>query len=205
MKRIDTFPLGPIQANCYLLWNDSHVLIVDPGSNGKRVQEMIDSENAIVDGVFLTHGHFDHMAGTDTFVKKYHCPLFMNELDSDMLTNPYLNYSADFQPVEIKTKPVFVKPGRQKLGSFEVECLDAPGHSEGSTLLVWENNMFSGDVLFKQGIGRCDLPSGSNTKMKQSLSFIKTMNPDLHVYPGHGPSTTLQQELLENPYLIYNW
>ena len=205
MKKIDVFPLGMFQANCYLLWNDHHVLVVDPGSNGKKIQEYIDQNQGIVDGVFLTHGHFDHCAGVDAFVNKYHCPFYMNELDKKMLEDIDYNFSKDFQPVVIKSKPIFIKPGEQKIGCFQVTCFDAPGHSEGSTLLLWDNNLISGDVLFEGSIGRCDLPGGSNTKMKQSLSFVKTLNPDLIVYPGHGPSTTLQDELLYNPYLKYDF
>lgn len=200
MKKIETFVLGMVQVNTYLLWNDNHVLIIDPGSKSPRLQESIDSNNGIVDGILLTHAHFDHIAGVDALVKKYNCSLYMNDLDVPLLTDPHLNFSIGTE-ITVKTKPCILSPGNHTIGKFTFEFIDAPGHSEGSSMILWDKNLFSGDVLFQGSIGRTDLVTSSNSKMIQSLQKIRQMDPDLHVYPGHGPDTTLMNELLYNPYL----
>ena len=189
--------------NTYLLWNDNHVLIIDPGSKSPKMQETIDANNGIVDGIVLTHAHFDHIAGVDALVKKYQCPLYINDLDIPLLTDPHLNFSFG-EPIVVKTKPTVLKPGKNTIGAFELRAIDAPGHSEGCTMLQWDNNLFCGDVLFQGSIGRTDLATSSNTKMMQSLRMIKeTLSPELVVYPGHGPKTTLEMEFKYNPYLQF--
>ncbi|MEE0830924.1 MAG: MBL fold metallo-hydrolase [Longicatena sp.] len=202
MKEIQRYVLGMVQVNTYVLWNDNHVLIIDPGSKSKKLQSVLDEAGAIVDGIFLTHAHFDHIGGVDAFAKKYNAPLYMNELDAPLLSDPRLNLSG-YDPLVVLTKPNFLMPGKQKIGTFEVTIYDAPGHSEGCSMLEWENNLFSGDVLFQGSIGRTDFYTSSNTKMMQSLKRIKEMNPDLVVYPGHGEATTIKNELQWNPFLQY--
>lgn len=202
MKEIQRYVLGMVQVNTYVLWNDNHVLIIDPGSKSNKLQSVLDEAGAIVDGIFLTHAHFDHIGGVDAFAKKYNAPLYMNELDAPLLSDPRLNLSG-YDPLVVLTKPNFLMPGKQKIGTFEVTIYDAPGHSEGCSMLEWENNLFSGDVLFQGSIGRTDFYTSSNTKMMQSLKRIKEMNPDLVVYPGHGEATTIKNELQWNPFLQY--
>ena len=202
MKEIQRYVLGMVQVNTYVLWNDNHVLIIDPGSKSNKLQSVLDEAGAIVDGIFLTHAHFDHIGGVDAFAKKYNAPLYMNELDAPLLSDPRLNLSG-YDPLVVLTKPNFLMPGKQKIGTFEVTIYDAPGHSEGCSMLEWENNLFSGDVLFQGSIGRTDFYTSSNTKMMQSLRKIKEMDPDLIVYPGHGEATTIKNELQWNPFLQY--
>ena len=202
MKSIETFVLGMVQVNTYLLWNDDHVLVIDPGSKSLRLQEAIDKRNGIVDGIVLTHAHFDHIAGVDTLVNKYHCPLYMNDLDIPLLTDPQLNFSIG-DPIIVHTKAQVLTPGEHTIGKFTFRYIDAPGHSEGCSMLLWDGHLFCGDVLFQGSIGRTDLATSSNTKMMQSLKYIKTMDPDLKVYPGHGPRTTLKDEFQWNPYLQF--
>lgn len=201
MNKVDTLALGAYAANCYLLWEDKHVLIVDPGSKSPKIKELIEVQDGIVEGIYLTHGHFDHIAGVDTFVDIYGCNVYMNDLDIPLLTNPYLNVSAGGNEIIIKTKPIGLMPGRQTIGHFAFDLIDAPGHSEGSCLMIWHQNMICGDVLFQGSIGRTDLVTGSNPKMFQSLQMIKTLDPRLTIYPGHGNKTTLQEELQSNPFL----
>lgn len=201
MKKIEMITVGMYAANCYLLWNDQHVLIVDPGSKSPRIQEMIDMKQGIVDGIFLTHGHFDHIAGVDVLVKRYQCPVYINDLDKPLLRDPHLNFSKGIQDVIIKSEVITLTPGNHTIGQFDFTLIDAPGHSEGSCLMIWDEHMVCGDVLFAGSIGRTDLATGSNTKMFQTLQMIKGLNPDYIVYPGHGETTTLLRELQSNPYL----
>ncbi len=203
MYKVERFVLGDFAVNSYLLWEDNHVLIVDPGSHSKRMKASIQDQNGIVDGILLTHAHFDHIAGVDALVKEYSCHVYMNALDKPLLKNPYLNFSAGMKEVVVHSSVISLLPGEQKIGKFSFTFIDAPGHSEGSSMILWHDTLISGDVLFKGSIGRTDLVTSNNTQMKQTLKMIKTLDPDLHVYPGHGEQTTLQDEFLSNPYL--NW
>ena len=190
MLKIEAFTLGlMIEANCYLVSEDGHALVIDPGSKGRSVQKRIEEMGLIVDAVLLTHGHFDHCAGADAFVETYHCPLYIHPLDAPMLKDPHLNFSADFAPLVVKSKPQMLKQGKQQIGHFEIEMIDAPGHSEGSCLLLMK-------------VGRTDLIGGSNSQMVQTLRMIKGMDPELIFYPGHGPRTILKEELNSNYYLL---
>lgn len=202
MKTYTTLTLGAYAANCYLLWNDRHVLIVDPGSKSPKIKEAIEAKDGIVDGIFLTHGHFDHIAGVDALVKQYACGVYINELDKAMLRDPNLNFSMPGHDVIIESEVISLQPGQQKIGAFEFTLIDAPGHSEGSCLMLWDHYMICGDVIFEGSVGRTDLPGGSNSKMFQSLHMIKTLNPEYEILPGHGSTTTLQRELQSNPYLL---
>lgn len=201
MKKIETLMLSMYTANCYLLWQDEHVLIVDPGCANPRLYEYIEQQHGIVDGVYLTHGHYDHIGGCDDVVRHFHCPVYMYEVDMPMLQNPYLNVSAQGQEVVITAPVHALSAGKQNIGVFEVDILPAPGHTPGSCLLLWEQHIICGDVLFQGSIGRCDLPGGSQQDMMQSLQMIKTLDAHLDVYPGHGESTTLAEEFQTNPYL----
>ncbi len=201
MAQIDSIVLGMVMTNCYLLWKNDHVLIVDPATKSGKIQQLIEARNGTVDGIFLTHGHFDHIAGVDTYADLYQCDVYINDPDMRLLYDPYLNVSMAGQEIIVRKEAIGLQFGKHQIGEFLFELIDAPGHTEGSCLMIWEDAMICGDVLFQGSIGRTDLIGGSNTKMRQTLQMIKTLNPDLHVYPGHGDATTLQDELRYNPFL----
>lgn len=188
------------QANCYVVSKSNKAIVIDPGSRGTSVMNYIRENNLEVEGILLTHGHWDHIGGVDAFVKAYHVPVYIDSCDEGMLKDTNLN-CAPYKDVMIQANVNHYKIGFNEVGSFKFEAIYAPGHSEGSTMLLFDELLFSGDVLFYMSIGRCDLPTGSNSKMQNTLNKIKRMDPSLKVYPGHGEMTTLQFELMHNPYL----
>lgn len=201
MKKVEKITVGFYQTNCYLLWNDQHVMIIDPGARTERIIKKIEDQEGIVDGVFVTHGHLDHIGAVDECVAHFNCPFYCHDADMELLTNPKLNLSFGEKEIKVKSKPIAVRFSTMKIGTFDVEFIDAPGHTDGCCMMICDEFLFAGDVLFKGSIGRVDMIKGSNSKMTNTLNQIKQMDKDYIVYPGHGESTTLMEEFKTNPYL----
>lgn len=202
MKKIELFVVSAYQTNCYVLHQDQEVLIIDPGARAERMIAAIDADNASVSGIVLTHGHLDHIGAVDDLVAHYGCPVYISEADKPLLSDPRLNESAGGREIIIKSKAKVIPRGKAEIGNFHVEFIDAPGHTEGSVMMIWDENLFAGDVLFKGSIGRTDFTTGSNSQMINTLNEIKSICVDYKVYPGHGEATTLFEEFATNPYLI---
>ncbi|UNT95969.1 MBL fold metallo-hydrolase [Allobaculum mucilyticum] len=200
-------PVGPVMANCYIVTDHGHALVIDPGDEAGELKALIAALNVKVDAVLLTHAHFDHIGAVDGLVREYGVDVYVNPQELDYLSSPQKNSSASFMGiphVSQQTHPVAFKEGENQIGTFTVTAYYAPGHSVGSTILEIGDNLFTGDVLFENSIGRTDLPGGSVEQMRDSLNFIKSLTKDYTVYPGHGPSTSLDYEQTHNPYLLYN-
>ncbi|MCI6272957.1 MAG: MBL fold metallo-hydrolase [Erysipelotrichaceae bacterium] len=199
MEKIIKLTLGIYETNCFILKENNHVLIIDPGKKAEKIISEI-SEDEIVDGILLTHGHFDHIGAVDDLVKHYNVDVYMHKNDEILINSPH-NKLAGYTG-NITSKRNHFSDGINKVKTFMFEVINTPGHTDGSVLIIYKNNMFSGDTIFKGTIGRTDLFCGNDSKMKQSLKLIKTFNPEYIVYPGHGDITTLKDEFLYNPYLI---
>jgi len=195
---IRTLKLGIYQTNTYILISNNQVIIIDPVSKADRIQAVI-KENERVVGICLTHGHFDHIGAVDDLVELYKCPVYIHEDDFDLTQDPEKNYSQT-KKIKLKTKLNFYKDITQ-IDSFKFEVFHTPGHTKGSVCLKFDNDLFTGDTLFKGSIGRTDLFGGNAQQMKQSLRFIRALNHDYIIYPGHDNKTTLFEELKHNPYL----
>lgn len=195
---IRTLTLGMYQTNTYCIVQDNKLIIIDPVSKADRIQSLI-KENEILVGICLTHGHFDHIGAVDDLVDLYHCPVFIHNDDIDMTQDPDKNYSQT-KKIKLKSK-LTPYTDHMNVQSIEFEVYHTPGHTKGSVCLRFGTHLFTGDTLFKGGIGRTDLFGGNAQEMKQSLRFIRSLNEDLTIYPGHEGITHLFDELKRNPYL----
>ena len=188
-----------MQTNCYLLKENGHVLIVDPASSPNRILSMIE-EDEVVDGILLTHGHFDHIGAADALKKKLKCPIYVHEYDKRLATDVKIDrFMSD---VVVKSELSFYRDGHNQIGAFELDVLHTPGHTDGSVCIHYKNHLFTGDTLFQCSVGRTDLYSGSDSKLKQSLRGLCTLHPETLIYPGHGECSILEFELQHNPYLF---
>lgn len=193
--------VGLYQVNSYIIENDEALVIVDPGARANKLAELVEQLAKPVKAILLTHAHFDHIGAVDQLVKLYQCPVYLNQADYEMAIDPVKNHSLPDKPTKLKTKPVFFKEGLLEISSFEFKIMFAPGHSAGSTLIEIDNYLFTGDVLFKGSIGRTDLSNSNPVEMRNTLNDLRELPMHLTILPGHGPSSTIQLELMENPYL----
>lgn len=171
---IETVITGALEENCYVLIKNGTCLVIDPGDDYSKIKEQI-GENKVL-GVLITHSHFDHIGALRNFLTKKSVKIFKK---SNTLEQDYT------------------------LGDFHFKCIYTPGHSSDSISFYFEEEkaMFVGDFIFKNSIGRCDLPSGNTSDMQRSLDMIKEYPNDITIYNGHGDKTTLGEEKENNPYL----
>jgi len=205
--RIETFPLGPLSANAYLLADEEagRGVVIDPGQQPEPLLRRI--EKLAIEAVLLTHAHFDHIGGVDAVRKAKGCPVYLHRAESDWLTDPELNGSLLWPEVG---GPVATAPPERELAdgmelSFLGETfrvLHTPGHSPGSVTFLWGGHAFGGDVLFRLGVGRTDLPGGSSMELYRSIhDKLFRLPEETVVWPGHGPKTTIGFEKENNPYV----
>lgn len=207
MLKIDSFSLGPLQTNAYLLQGEEEgkALIIDPGMNPAALIRRI--QNLEIEAILLTHAHFDHIGGVEEIRKLKNCPVYLHPLEADWLSSPKLNGSLMWPQV---TGPISTEEAEYDLAEGQTlsflgetfKVLHTPGHSPGSVSFLCGKHLFSGDVLFRAGVGRTDLPGGRENDLFNSIqSKLYRMDNDVTVYPGHGPRTTIGYERINNPYV----
>lgn len=192
-----------IVANTYVIGDkDRGCVIIDLGRYDDRIKKYIkENHNSIVNGLLLTHGHFDHISGINDFLKEYSPTLFIKREEDKLLTDTRLNCSCTFSKdviVDYQNKYLLDDEDEINFGNgYVFKVIETKGHTEGSVcyLLNKENALFSGDTLFKNCIGRCDLPTGSIKDMRISLEKLSKLDENLIVYPGHGEPTILKKEV----------
>ena len=196
--KIETIPSGAFATNCYILEDQGTVLVMDPTGKAQRILDRLQGRVPLA--IILTHGHFDHIGAVDELVRQFHCPVYVHPEDQILLEDETLNSMAQMTAhVRSQTRPLI--EGTMKLGTIEFQVIEAPGHTPGSVLIVIGQDCFCGDVIFEGSIGRTDLPLGNDSQMRQTLKMIRTLNPQLRLYPGHGAATVFEKELMNNPLL----
>ncbi|MGN6800948.1 MAG: MBL fold metallo-hydrolase [Ginsengibacter sp.] len=211
MFQIKTFTFNPVQENTYVLYNEQNeCIIIDPGcyfdAEKEELKSFISSRKLKPKLLLNTHCHLDHVFGNKFIAEEFKLTLNTHAKEKDMLEMapasglmfnlPFDNYIGEVN---------YLKVGDVvKLGDDELKVIHAPGHSPGSVCFYCEKQHFiiGGDVLFQNSIGRTDLPGGSQQELLKSINEKLFKLPEnVTVYPGHGPATTIGQEIKENPFL----
>ncbi|MBL7697993.1 MAG: MBL fold metallo-hydrolase [Chitinophagaceae bacterium] len=211
MLKIRQFTFNPVQENTYVIFNDKGAcVIIDPGCyfdyEYKELTDFIDTNKLLPNYLLNTHCHLDHVFGNKTIAEKYGLVLHMHRLEKKVLDYaptsgemwglPFVNYSGEV--IYIDEKDTI------RIGDDELSILFTPGHSPGSISFYSKDGGFvvSGDVLFRSGIGRTDLPGGDFETLLNSIrGKLFTLPDEVVVYSGHGPETTIGYEKQGNPFL----
>lgn len=202
--RIHTFPLGPLETNCYLLVEGEEAVAVDPGGNPATVVRYLDAHKLKLAAILVTHSHFDHVLGVAALAKETGAPVYANSRDDFMLRpapGSGVGYGMpDTEPFENAD----MDEGEINLMGLTCKVLATPGHSPGSLSYYFPaaNAVFGGDVLFHRSVGRSDLPGGDANTLRETIrKKLFTLPGETVVYPGHGPSTTVSGEMRGNPFV----
>ncbi len=200
---------GKLRENCYLVYDDkNNALIIDPGDEGEKIIGCVETKKLNVLAVLNTHAHYDHIGAINAVKVKFSVPFYLHSSEVNFLKSgkfysrllggnsgreeffetPEVNFYLD----EINF-PL-------RLNDFCIHIIFTPGHSPGSVCFLIENNLFTGDTLFKNAVGRIDLPGGNELELINSLKKLSKLSAEIKIYPGHGKTSTLADELLTNEY-----
>jgi glyoxylase-like metal-dependent hydrolase (beta-lactamase superfamily II) len=204
----EILPVGLLQCNCSIFGDEQtrEAIVIDPGDEIERITAVLNKHGLTVKAIVVTHAHIDHIAGAKKLRALTGAPVYLNERDQPLLDALDVQArwlgmeSAERTDVDANASDGTVL----QLGTADFQVMHTPGHTQGS-LSIWippENKLVAGDTLFRDSIGRTDLPGGNT---RQILSSIKTRLLELPdetvVIPGHGPITTIGREREQNPFL----
>lgn len=181
----------PLYTNCFLLIsNKGNAVAIDPAAPIKEFEQELAKENAKLTHILLTHGHHDHIGSVEEMRQKYGAKLYMNQ--------------GDAMQFHIQPDEYFTDGGQIQVDDMNFTTIFTPGHTPGSTCILCDNWMFTGDTLFADDIGRTDLPGGNSEQMKESLKKLcDTVKTNPTIFPGHEEFSTLENEKKNNRYLQF--
>ncbi len=204
----EILPVGILRCNCSILGDEAtkEAIVVDPGDNIDQIERILEKHGLRVKAIVVTHAHIDHVAGAKLLKDKTGAPVYLNSNDAALLD------ALDQQALWLQVPPperVEVDTDAKdalllKLGESDLHVLFTPGHTQGSISLYLpqESKLIAGDTLFRDSIGRTDLPGGNSREILSSIKTKLLVLPDeTVVIPGHGPSTTIAREKEWNPFL----
>lgn len=184
------------RTNCYLLQDSGEAILIDPGENPSAIKKLVGQTK--LKAILITHGHSDHIGAVEELAQYYEVPVMLGKNDQVMAADPKLSGAFD-DGQDYKVSHIDLPLGEGDVvtvGSLQFQVLETPGHTPGSICLYEPEAkiMFSGDVLFKNAVGRTDYVLGDPRDMKKTLQRLRKLPADITVYPGHGPQTVTGAE-----------
>ena len=196
--KIEILRLGQLQTNCYIVHCGGEAVIIDPADETEFIAEKIQRLNLKLSAILATHGHFDHVLAAGELQMIFNIPFYIHQSDKFLLKE--MNFSASFW---LKNKFNYPLPKeiielkndfRFKFGDCRLNVMETPGHTPGSVCFLSDGVIFSGDTLFKNGVGRTDFAYSDETNIEKSLEKIFRLPSETLVYSGHGEKTTINEE-----------
>jgi len=204
----EVLPVGMLQCNCSIFGDEAsrEAIVVDPGDNISRILSILDRHQLKVKAIVITHAHIDHIGGAAKLKAATGAPVYLNQNDEELYAG--LDDQAAWLGVETPERISIDLHPREgdvlDLGPAQFHILHTPGHTQGS-LSLWipaESKLVAGDTLFRDSIGRTDLPGGNTKQILRSIATkLLTLPEETTVICGHGPSTTIGREKERNPFL----
>jgi glyoxylase-like metal-dependent hydrolase (beta-lactamase superfamily II) len=204
--RVDQLPLGPMGTNCYVVRatvGTDGAVVVDPSGDATELRLTLARLGARCAGILVTHGHFDHLLGVADLAEGTGAQVYMPDGERTLLEAPEGRYTPPGISVRAYAPDILLEGGETvELAGITFEVLSVPGHSPAHLAYHADGCLFSGDVLFAGSVGRTDLPGADwETLLASIRMLVDTLPADTVVYPGHGPITSLGDELARNPFL----
>ena len=200
--------VGPLQCNCSILGDETtrEAIVIDPGDEIERIQAILTKHSLKVTAIVITHAHVDHIGGAAKLKELTGAPVHMNSNDAELYAQ--LDAQAGWLGIKPPSRTEIDSEAREgdqlRLGGAGFQIIHTPGHTQGS-ISIWipeENKLIAGDTLFRDSIGRTDLPGGNPRQILQSIHDKLMALPETAVViPGHGPNTTIGREKERNPFL----
>ncbi|MDA1279806.1 MAG: MBL fold metallo-hydrolase [Chloroflexi bacterium] len=206
MVQVEIIRVGALSTNCYVVYSDGSAgcVLIDPGGEAELISEFMERQELTPERIISTHAHADHTGAVAPLVTRYQCKFGLGAADAVAAGNQsewLIDMLGDFEEPPPPSAKYFGGETLQCDG-FEINVLATPGHTPGSISLLIDDLVFTGDSLFRESIGRFDLPGGSQEQELSSIhTMLLTLADETVVFPGHGPSTTIGHERFANPYL----
>lgn len=208
MIKIEHNIIGMCATNTYYVYDDEtkRGLIIDPAGDPVRIIERVARLQIIVEGILITHGHFDHVLALDEVRERFNVKAYIGNTEKAVLEDPEANLTSGFMG-EGRTfsADVYLKDGEEfEAGGFRIKAFEVPGHTIGGMCYYFmdEGVLFSGDTLFCESVGRSDFKGGSTFALIASIKEkLYTLPDDVKVYPGHSEATTIGHEKKYNPFV----
>jgi hydroxyacylglutathione hydrolase len=203
MPVVDTFPLGPLQANCYVVRAErgaAEAAVVDPGGDIAQFRLELARMGTSCAAILVTHTDVDHIGGVADLAEASGAEVWAPAAEADVLRSGITRTGSRVRPHDPERS---VSGGDTfSVAGIDFDVIEVPGHASGHVAFAADGCLFSGDLLFAGSVGRVDLPGGDWDALVASVRVLtERYLPDTVVYPGHGPATTLGAELARNPFL----
>jgi glyoxylase-like metal-dependent hydrolase (beta-lactamase superfamily II) len=202
---VETFVTGPFQENCYIVSDAASRAgaIVDPGDEADVLSDAIRKGDIDLRAIWLTHAHIDHIGAVAGIRRTWSVPIYLHPAELPFYQNGAVQasyYGLSFEPPP-PPDVEFVDGMSLTLGTLQFQVMFAPGHAPGHVIIYGHGVAFVGDCLFAGSIGRTDLPLANGKQLARTLARIAALPPETRVLSGHGPPTTVGEELRSNPFL----
>ena len=206
--KVGRLMLGICQTNCYFVYQEGEkdVIFFDPADKGDYIYEALKEKGFLVAGILLTHGHFDHIWGTNKLRELSGAPIYAYEEEKVLCEDAVTNVSDQVGRPYTVVPDRYLKDGEKiTIAGMTCKLIATPGHTVGSCCYYFEEDgiLISGDTLFQESVGRTDLATGSMSALVRSIKERLFVLPDaVKVYPGHGETTDIGYEKKHNPFIV---